>query len=206
MLRAARSEDAASSPTASSWSRTSRPSDGGKAIVAGNERVIRARLSDAKFFYETDLKTQARRPAAEVRADRVPREARHPGASASSASSGWPRSWRRSSAPMSTKAKRAARLCQGRPAHRSGRRIPRTAGPDGPILRAGARRGRGRRARASRSTTSRSGPADRVPTDPVSIAVALADKIDMLVGFWAIDEKPTGIARIPMRCGARRWA
>ncbi len=36
------------------------------------------------------------------------------------------------------------------------------------------------------------GPIDRVPTDPVSIAVALADKLDMLVGFWAIDEKPTG--------------
>ena len=33
-------------------------SDGGKAIIAGNERVIRARLSDAKFFYETDLKTR----------------------------------------------------------------------------------------------------------------------------------------------------
>ena len=44
-----------------------------------------------------------------------------------------------------------------------------------------------------------------VPADPVSIAVALADKIDMLVGFWAIDEKPTG-ARTLMRCGARRWA
>jgi len=36
------------------------------------------------------------------------------------------------------------------------------------------------------------GPNDRVPTDPVSIAVALADKIDTLVGFWAIDERPTG--------------
>jgi glycyl-tRNA synthetase beta chain len=36
------------------------------------------------------------------------------------------------------------------------------------------------------------GPNDRVPTDPVAIAVALADKIDTLVGFWAIDEKPTG--------------
>src|SRR3979490_2120216 len=36
------------------------------------------------------------------------------------------------------------------------------------------------------------GPADRVPTDPVSVAVALADKIDTLVGFWAVDEKPTG--------------
>ena len=47
-----------SSSTSSSSSPTSRPSDGGKAIVAGNERVIRARLSDAKFFYETDLKTR----------------------------------------------------------------------------------------------------------------------------------------------------
>ncbi|MCC0034309.1 MAG: glycine--tRNA ligase subunit beta [Hoeflea sp.] len=36
------------------------------------------------------------------------------------------------------------------------------------------------------------GPSDQVPTDPVSIAVALADKLDTLVGFWAIDEKPTG--------------
>ena len=44
----------------------------------------------------------------------------------------------------------------------------------------------------AKSTTSRRGRADRVPTDPVSVAVALADKIDTLVGFWAIDEKPTG--------------
>ncbi len=36
------------------------------------------------------------------------------------------------------------------------------------------------------------GPSDRVPTEPVSIAVALADKLDTLIGFWAIDEKPTG--------------
>ncbi len=36
------------------------------------------------------------------------------------------------------------------------------------------------------------GPSDAVPTAPVSVAVALADKLDMLTGFWAIDEKPTG--------------
>ena len=36
------------------------------------------------------------------------------------------------------------------------------------------------------------GPSDRVPANPVAVAVALADKLDMLVGFWAIDEKPTG--------------
>ena len=48
------------------------------------------------------------------------------------------------------------------------------------------------------------GPSDAVPTAPVSVAVALADKIDMLTGFWAIDEKPTG-SKDPLRCAARRW-
>ena len=54
-------------------------SDGGKAIIAGNERVIRARLSDAKFFYETRSEDEAGRPAAEIRCNRVSREAGHPG-------------------------------------------------------------------------------------------------------------------------------
>ncbi len=36
------------------------------------------------------------------------------------------------------------------------------------------------------------GPTDRVPTDPVAITIALADKLDTLTGFWSIDEKPTG--------------
>ena len=64
--------------------------DGGKTIIGGNERVIRARLSDAKFFYETDLKTKLE--------DRLPKfeqivfhEKLGTQASASSASSGWPR-------------------------------------------------------------------------------------------------------------------
>ena len=48
------------------------------------------------------------------------------------------------------------------------------------------------------------GPAMRADR-PVSIAVALADKLDTLMGFWAIDERPTG-SRIPMRFGERRWA
>ena len=46
------------------------------------------------------------------------------------------------------------------------------------------------------------GPSDRVPTDPVSVAVALADKLDTLVGFWAIDEKPTG-SKDPYRAAPR---
>ncbi len=53
--------------------------DGGKAIVAGNERVIRARLSDAKFFYETDLKVKLEDRLEKFKQHRVPREARHTG-------------------------------------------------------------------------------------------------------------------------------
>ena len=114
--------------------------DGGKEIVAGNERVIRARLSDAKFFYETDLKTRLedRLPKFEdivfheklgTQAERIARIERACGRA------GAPRRRRRGE----DEARGAAG--QGRPAHRSGRRIPRAAGAHGEILRAGAGRG-----------------------------------------------------------------
>ena len=100
--------------------------DGGKAIVAGNERVIRARLSDAKFFYETDLKTRLedRLPKFEQivfheklgtqaeRIERIERLAARAGAAG-----------RRRCGEGQTR--RAA--VQGRFAHRNGRRIPRAA-------------------------------------------------------------------------------
>ena len=46
------------------------------------------------------------------------------------------------------------------------------------------------------------GPSDAAPSNPVSIAVALADKLDMLLGFWAIEEKPTG-SKDPVRASPR---
>ena len=49
------------------------------------------------------------------------------------------------------------------------------------------------------------GPSDRVPTDPVSIAVALADKLDTLVGLLGDRREADRVARTPMRCAARRW-
>ncbi len=164
--------------------------DGGKAIVAGNERVIRARLSDAKFFYETDLKTKLedRLPkfkdivfheklgSQAERIERIERLAAE-------------------LAPLVNadveKAKRAARLAKADLLTEMVGEFPRAAGPDGEILRAGAGRGQSVAA-ASEEHYKPLGPSDRVPSDPVSVAVALADKIDMLVGFWAIDEKPTG--------------
>ena len=110
--------------------------DGGKAIVAGNERVIRARLSDAKFFYETDLKTRLedRLPKFEhivfheklgTQAERIERIER---LAAELLHSSAPM-WRRRSAPRSL---------QGGPAHRSRRRISRAARLDGEILRRSA--------------------------------------------------------------------
>ena len=164
--------------------------DGGKAIVAGNERVIRARLSDAKFFYETDLKTKLedRLPKFEqivfheklgTQAERIARIERLAaeiaplvGADVEKASA------RRSLAKADLLTEVVGEF-------------PGVAGPDGQVLRAGAGRGCLRRRRERRALQA-AGPDDRVPTDPVSVAVALADKIDTLVGFWAIDEKPTG--------------
>jgi glycyl-tRNA synthetase beta chain len=164
--------------------------DGGNAIVAGNERVIRARLSDAKFFYETDLKTklEARLPKFEqivfheklgTQAERIARIERLAA----------------ELAPLVgadvEKVRRAARLAktdlltevvgefpevQGL----MGKYYAQAAGEDASV------------AAAIEEHYKPQGPADRVPTDPVSIVVALADKIDTLVGFWAIDEKPTG--------------
>ena len=193
MLRAARSADRASSPTSSSWSPTSRPTDGGKAIVAGNERVIRARLSDAKFFYETDLKTRLedRLPKFEHivfheklgtpgRADRAHRGARGRARAASSA-------------PTSRRPKRAARLCKADLLTEVVGEFPELQGLMGKYYARGAGRGRSGRRTPARITTSRRARTICVPADPVSVAVALADKIDTLVGFWAIDEKPTGI-------------
>ena len=176
--------------------------DGGKAIVAGNERVIRARLSDAKFFYETDLKTRLE--------DRLPKFKQIVFHEKLGTQAERIERIERLAAELAPivgadveKTKRAARLVQGRSAHRSRRRIPRVAGADGEILRAGARRGRSV-AHACEDHYKPQGPNDLVPADPVSVAVALADKIDMLVGFWAIDEKPTG-SKTRMRCDERRW-
>ena len=82
---------------------------------------------------------------------------------------------------------------QGRPHTGMVGRVPRAAGRDGALLCARAQGERaGAIADAIRDHYKPQGPNDSVPTEPVSVAVALADKLDTLVGFWAIDEKPTG--------------
>src|SRR3954469_13799985 len=165
-------------------------SDGGKAIIAGNERVIRARLSDAKFFYETDLKTklEARLPKFEnivfheklgTQGERIARIERLAA----------------EIAPLVgadvEKTKRAAHLAKADLLTEVVGEFPELQGLMGKYY-ALAQGEDASVAAASEEHYKPQGPADRVPTDPVSVAVALADKIDTLVGFWAIDEKPTG--------------
>ena len=164
--------------------------DGGKTIIAGNERVIRARLSDAKFFYETDLKTklEERLPKFEqivfheklgTQAERIKRIERLAA----------------EIAPLVgadvAKATRAAHLAKADLLTEVVGEFPEVQGLMGKYY-ALAQGEDASVAAACEEHYKPQGPADRVPTDPVSVAVALADKIDTLVGFWAIDEKPTG--------------
>ncbi|MCA1382413.1 glycine--tRNA ligase subunit beta [Bradyrhizobium sp. BRP23] len=164
--------------------------DGGKTIIAGNERVIRARLSDAKFFYETDLKTklEGRLPKFDqivfheklgTQAERIKRIERLAA----------------EIAPLVgadvAKATRAAHLAKADLLTEVVGEFPEVQGLMGKYY-ALAQGEDASVAGACEEHYKPQGPADRVPTDPVSVVVALADKIDTLVGFWAIDEKPTG--------------
>ncbi len=177
-------------------------SDGGAAIAAGNGRVVRARLADARHFWLTDLgplpdyKDKAEKPLdqrlakLEALGDRLPREARHAGRADRAHRNAGARA--RASGRRRRRARGARGASrQGRSRHRNGRRVPRAAGPDGPLLRA-AQGEEPSVADAIEEHYKPQGPNDRIPTAPVSIAVALADKLDTLGGFWAIDEKPTG--------------
>jgi glycyl-tRNA synthetase beta chain len=164
--------------------------DNGVSIVAGNERVIRARLSDAKFFYETDLKLplehglpkleesvfHARLGTQFQRVERLVKLA----------------------AEIAPKvganvedAKRAAMLAKADLVTNMVGEFPELQGVMGRYyaLKQGETAAV---ANAIQDHYKPLGPTDRVPTEPVSIAVALADKLDLLTGFWAIDEKPTG--------------
>ncbi|MGC2046344.1 MAG: glycine--tRNA ligase subunit beta [Pseudolabrys sp.] len=164
--------------------------DGGKAIIAGNERVIRARLSDAKFFYETDLKTRLedRLPKFEqiifheklgTQAERIARIAALAVQIAPSVKA------------KAAQAERAAALCKADLLTEVVGEFPELQGLMGRYY-AEAQGEDEAVAHAIEDHYKPKGPDDLVPGDPVAIAVALADKVDTLVGFWAINEKPTG--------------
>ncbi|MBR0713613.1 glycine--tRNA ligase subunit beta [Bradyrhizobium liaoningense] len=164
--------------------------DGGATIIAGNERVIRARLSDAKFFYETDLKTKLQ--------DRLPKFEQivfHEKLGTQAARIKRIEQLGAEIAPLVgadvAKTKRAAQLAKADLLTEVVGEFPEVQGLMGKYY-ALAQGEDASVAAACEEHYKPQGPADRVPTDPVSVAVALADKLDTLAGFWAIDEKPTG--------------
>ena len=178
--------------------------DGGAAITAGNERVLRARLSDAKFFYDHDLLTplaarvpkldelvfhaklgsigdKARRleKLAPAIADRLEHDARGEGERTVVGRSQLPH------------VRRAALLCKADLVTGMVGEFPELQGKMGRYY-ALADGEDPRVADAIGDHYAPLGPNDRVPSAPFSVAVALADKLDTLAGFFAIGEKPTG--------------
>ncbi|BAU92020.1 glycyl-tRNA synthetase subunit beta [Methylorubrum populi] len=167
-------------------------SDGGAAITAGNERVVRARLSDAKFFWETDkaTKLEDRLPKLDsivfheklgTQGERVTRIA---GLA------------RRIASALDIRfdldlVERAARLAKADLVTEMVGEFPELQGLMG--RKYATLQGEDPRVAAAIEEHYKPlGPSDRVPTEIVSIAVAMADKLDLLAGFWSIDEKPTG--------------
>ncbi|UHC16654.1 glycine--tRNA ligase subunit beta [Methylobacterium currus] len=165
-------------------------SDGGAAIVAGNERVVRARLSDAAFFWETDrkLRLEDRLPKLEniVFHEKLGTQAKRVERIAALA---------RALAPAvgadPDLATRAARLAKADLVTEMVGEFPELQGLMGRYY--AAEQGEDPAVAAAIEEHYKPlGPSDRVPSEPVSVAVALADKLDTLVGFWAIGETPTG--------------
>ena len=164
--------------------------DGGTAIAAGNARVLSARLSDARHFWDNDRKRPLDEMAKELSkvtfheklgsvADKVERVA----------------ALARELAPAvgadPDLAERAARLSKADLVSEMVYEFPELQGAMGRYY--ALEQGEPAEvADAIRDHYKPQGPSDAVPTAPVSAAVALADKLDTLVGFWAIDEKPTG--------------
>jgi glycyl-tRNA synthetase beta chain len=189
-------------------------SDGGKSIVAGNQRVVRARLSDARHFWDTDKKplpdhdSEAMQAAATKlgldlskpldqrmaklaatnvvfheklgtqgeRVERIVQLAREIAPAVGADPNKAARAAALAKADLTTEMVGEFPELQGL----MGRYYALSQGEDASV------------AAAIEDHYKPQGPGDSVPTDPVAVAVALADKLDILVGFWAIDEKPTG--------------
>ncbi|WP_209595871.1 glycine--tRNA ligase subunit beta [Ruegeria sp. HKCCSP351] len=167
--------------------------DNGATILAGNQKVLSARLADAKFFWENDLRIAKSDIAQWTRAlenvtfhNKLGTQADRIGRIAALA---------RELAPVTgadaDQAKKAACLAKADLSSEMvyefpelqglmGRYYIEAAGEDAAV------------AAVAQEHYSPLGPSDDVPTAPLSVTVALADKLDTLAGFWAIDEKPTG--------------
>jgi glycyl-tRNA synthetase beta chain len=174
--------------------------DGGAAIAAGNGRVVRARLADARHFWQTDLtslpdgKHKNEKPL-DQRLEKLDRVVFHEKLGTQGERIARIEALARELAPKvgadAEHAARAAHLAKADLATEMVGEFPELQGLMGRYY-ATAQGEEASVAAAIEDHYKPQGPNDRIPASPVSIAVALADKLDTLVGFWAIDEKPTG--------------
>ena len=166
------------------------PSDGGGASIKGYERVLTARLEDARFFWEEDLK----RPLSD-RVDDLKNVVFHRKLGSVKDKAERVAALAKELAPIvgadPDQAARAALLAK---ADLTTQMVIEFTDLQGVMGWYYARKFNepDAVANAIRDHYKPQGPSDEVPTEPVSVAVALADKLDTLVGFWAIDDKPTG--------------
>jgi glycyl-tRNA synthetase beta chain len=164
--------------------------DGGKAIVAGNERVIRARLADAKFFFDQDRKV-----GLEVWVPKLKEIVFHEKLGTQYDRVQRVRLLAREIAPLvgadPDLAERAAILAKADLLSGMVGEFPELQGVMGRYYALDQEENEVV-ADAIAAHYKPVGPSDEVPREPVAIAVALADKLDMLTSFWAIDELPTG--------------
>ena len=164
--------------------------DGGKKLAEGNSRVLAARLDDGRFFWEKDKATPLEEMAEKLSTIAFKAELGSLGDKVERVAA-----LARELAPKvgadPDLAERAARLAKADLVSEMVGEFPELQGVMGRYyaLEAGEPE---TVADAIRDHYKPQGPSDSVPSDPVGIAVALADKLDTLVGFWAIDEKPTG--------------
>lgn len=164
--------------------------DQGAAILAGNQKVLFARLSDAKFFWENDLRV----PLQDM-ADKLENVTFHNKLGSQAARIARITALAGDIAPFvdadSGLAQQAAGIAK---ADLSSEMVGEFADLQGLMGRYYAQASGlpDQVAAACQEHYAPLGPSDTVPTAPVSMAVALADKLDLLTGFWSIDEKPTG--------------
>ena len=167
--------------------------DQGATILAGNQKVLFARLSDAKFFWENDLRIA--KAGGQDWLDALKNVTFHNKLGTVAELVDRMAALSREIAPLvdadPDEAEAAARFAKADLSSEMVYEFPELQGLMGHYY-AGHAGLSDAVANAAQDHYSPLGPSDDVPTAPVSVAVALAEKIDKLTGFWAIDEKPTG--------------
>ncbi len=169
--------------------------DEGATILAGNEKVLGARLSDAKFFWDNDLRVAKSDAGMGAWVENLKNVTFHNKLGTQAELIERMSALARELAPMvgadADDAEQAARIAKADLSSEMVYEFPELQGLMGRYY-AQAAGFSDEIAAAAEEHYAPLGPSDNVPTAPVSMAVALAEKIDKLTAFWAIDEKPTG--------------